>query len=105
MLENGRCKGCGEKLSGWEALLSNFRQDLFNPNLDDTLLAEYQIECFCVKVYLCPRFFVGDQFIDVRDQVGSSVNLGISWDGSTRYLDIHLPTREDINRLGSLQLT
>ena len=31
--------------------------------------------------------------------------MGISWDGSTRYLDIHPPTREDVNGLGSLQLT
>ena len=37
--------------------------------------------------------------------MGSSVKLGISWDGSTRYLDVHPLTREDVKRLGSLNLT
>ena len=37
--------------------------------------------------------------------MGHSVKLGISWYGSTRYLYVIPPTREDINRLGSLQLT
>ena len=37
--------------------------------------------------------------------MGSSIKLGISWDGSTRYLDISPPTRDDVERLGSLQLT
>ena len=37
--------------------------------------------------------------------MGHSVKLGISWEGSTRYLDISPPTREDVKRLGYLQLT
>ena len=37
--------------------------------------------------------------------MGCSVNLGISWDGFNRYLDISTSTREDVLRLGYLQLT
>ena len=37
--------------------------------------------------------------------MGRPIKLGISWDGSTRYLDVSPPTRADIERLGSLQLT
>ena len=39
------------------------------------------------------------------DQGGRSVKIGISWYGSTRYLDVNPPTREDVERLGSMQLT
>ena len=65
------------------------RQDFFNPNSDKTLLAEDQIKCFGVKVYLSPRVFSGKQLIDVREHVGNYVNMDISLDGSTRYLDAH----------------
>ena len=34
-----------------------------------------------------------------------SDKLGISWDGSTRYLDVSPPTRADVERLSSLQIT
>ena len=78
---------------------------MFNPNSDDNLVSEDQIECFGVKVYSCLRVFGGKHLIDAREQVGRSVKIGISWDGSTRYPDIHSPTREDVNRIGSLQLT
>ena len=32
-------------------------QAFFNPNLDETLLAEDQIDCYRVKVYSRPRVF------------------------------------------------
>ena len=35
----------------------------------------------------------------------STVKLDISWEGSTRYLEAHLPIREDVKKLGSLKLT
>ena len=98
-------KGVAKKRLNGNNYLLIVRQALFNPNSDKTLLAEDQIECFGVKVYLHPRAFGRKQLIDARCQVGNSVKLGISWDGSTRYLDIHPPTREDVNRLGSLKLT
>ena len=53
-------------------------------------------------MYSSPRFFCGKQLIDATYQVGISVKLGISWYGSTIYLDVHLPTRDDVKRLGSL---
>ena len=37
--------------------------------------------------------------------MGRVVKLGISWDGSTRYLDILPPYKADIERLGSLEIT
>ena len=80
-------------------------QDLFNPNLDKTLLAEDQIECYSFKVYYSPRVLGRKQLVKDRDQVGRSVKLGISWDGSTIYLDVIPRTREDVERLGYLQLT
>ena len=58
-----------------------------------------------VKVYSLPRLSCGKQMIDTRDQVGSSVKLGIYWDGSTRHLDVHPPTHEYVKRLGSMYLT
>ena len=82
-----------------------FRQDLFNPNLDKTLLAEDQIECYGVKVFSRPRVSGGKQLVEAREQVDRSDKLGISWDGSTRYLDVSPPTRADVERLSSLQIT
>ena len=81
------------------------RQYFFDPNLDKTLLAEYHIEGFGVKVYFRPRVFGGKKLIGAKYQVGFSVKLGISCDGSTRYLDVIPSTREDINSIGSLNLT
>ena len=43
------------------------RQDFFNPNSDETLLAEDQIECNGVKVFSRPRFFGGKQLVEARD--------------------------------------
>ena len=63
------------------------------------------MECFGVKVYSHTRVFGGKQLIDTRDQVGSSVKLGISRDGSTRYLNVHPQTRKEINRLSYLKPT
>ena len=77
----------------------------FNPNSDETLLAEDQIKCYGVKVYYFPRVFGGKQLVKDRDQVGRSVKIGIYWDSSTRYLNVRPPTREDVERLGSLKLT
>ena len=45
------------------------------------------------------------QLVESRNQVGILVKLGISWDGSTRYLDISPPTRADVERLSYLQIT
>ena len=89
----------------WRCYLVIVRQVSFNPNLDETLLVEDQTKCFGIKVYSSPWIFGGNQLIDARDQVGRSVNLGISWYVSTIYLDIHPLTMEDINRLGSLHFT
>ena len=69
------------------------RQDFFNPNLDKTLLADDQIECYGVKVYSHPRVFGGKQLVEARYQVGSSIKLGIFWGGSTRYFDVSPPNR------------
>ena len=76
---------------------------LFNPNSGENLLAEDQINCYGVKVYYRPRVLGGKQLVKARYQVGRSVKLGISWDGSTRYLDVILPTREDVKSLGSFE--
>ena len=78
------------------------RQALFNPSSDETLLAEDQIECHGVKVFYRPRVFGSKQLVEARDQVGRVVKLGISWDVSTRYLDISPPTKADVECLGSL---
>ena len=98
-------RGVLKNLLVWKRYLEILRQDFFNPNSDETLLAEDQIECYGVKVYSRPRVFGGRQLVKARDQVGRSVKLGISWDGSTRYLDVTPPTREDVARLGYLQFT
>ena len=81
------------------------RQDFFNPSSDETLLAEDKIECYGVKVFSRPRVFGGKQLVEARDQVGRVVKLGISWYGSTRYLDISPPTKADFECLGSLEIT
>ena len=52
-----------------------------------------------------PRLCGGKQIVEARDQVGRSVKLGISWDGSTRYFDARPPTRDNVERLDYLQLT
>ena len=80
-------------------------QAFFNKNSDKNLLAENQICCYCVKVYLRPRIFGGKQLVEARYQVGHQVKLVISWVGFTRYLDVSLPARKDIDRLGYLKLT
>ena len=68
-------------------------------------MSEDQIKCYGVKVYSHPRVFGVKQLVEARDQVGSSVKLDISSDGSTIYLDITPPTREDVERLGYFQIT
>ena len=57
-----------------------------------------------MKVYSRPRVFGGKQLVEAREQVGRSVKLGISWDSSTRYLDVSPPTREDVKILGPLNI-
>ena len=69
------------------------------------MLAEDQIECHSVKVYSRPRVFGGKQLVEAKDQVGRIVKLAISWDGSTRYLDISPPTKVDAATLSSLEIT
>ena len=81
------------------------RQAFFYPNSDETLLAEDQIECHGVKVFSRLRLLGGNQLVEARDQVGRFVKLVISWDSSTRYLDVSPPTRADVERLSSLQIT
>ena len=81
------------------------RHAFFNPSSDETLLAEYQIECNGVQVYTRPRVFGGDQKVVDRDQVGRLANLAIEWDGSTRYLNVTPPTRVDVLSLSSLEFT
>ena len=68
-------------------------------------MAEDQIDCYGVKVYSRPRVFREKKLVEARYQMGRSVKIGISWDGSTRYLDVSPPTREDIEMLGYLKLT
>ena len=70
------------------------RQASFNPNSDETLLGEDQIECYGVKVYSCPRISGRKQLVKARYQVGHSVKLGISWDDSTGYINFDPPTKE-----------
>ena len=81
------------------------RQAFFNKNSDETLLTEDNIDCNGVKVFSRPRVFGGNQLVEARYQVGRIVNLGISWDGSTRYLNISPPNRADVERLSSLHIT
>ena len=81
------------------------RQDFFNPNLEKTLLADDQIECYGVKVYSHPRVFGVKQLVEARDHVGRPVKIGISWEDSNIYLDVIPPTRDGVERLGSLHIT
>ena len=67
------------------------RQALFNSNSDETILAEYQIEFYGVKEYSCPRISGRKQLVEARFQVGCPIKIGISWDGSTIYLDVTPP--------------
>ena len=41
-------------------------QAFFNPNLDNTLLVEYQIECYGVKIYSRPRVFGGKKSLKIK---------------------------------------
>ena len=50
-----------------ESYLVIVRQDLFSPNLDENLLAEDQIKCHGVKVFLLPRVFGGKKLVEARD--------------------------------------
>ena len=43
--------------------------------------------------------------VEARDQVANPIKLVIAWYCSTRYLDISPPTRDDVERLSSLQIT
>ena len=70
------------------------RQALFNPNSDETIFSEYQIECYVVKVFSRPRVSGRKQLVKARYQVGHSVKLGISWDDSTGYINFNPPTKE-----------
>ena len=67
-------------------------------------MAEDQIECNGVKVFYSTRVFGGKKLVESRDQVGRIVKLGISWYGSTRYLNGSPPTRADAERLISLDI-
>ena len=44
-----------------------FSQAFFNPNSDETLLAEYQIDCYGIKVYYSPRVFGVKQLVEARN--------------------------------------
>ena len=54
-------------LDGKRYLIS-VRQAFFNPSSDETLLAEDQIDCHCVKVYSRPKVFGGDQMVATKVQ-------------------------------------
>ena len=84
-------KGVVKKRLDGKGYLVILGQAFFNKNSDETLLAEDQIECYGVKVYSHPRVFGGKQLVEAQDQVGRSIKIGISWDGSNRYLDITTP--------------
>ena len=101
----GRCEGCGENCLDGNRYLVILGQNIFNPNLDKTLLAEDQIKCYGVKVFLHPIVFCGEQLIDYRYQLGSQVKLGISWDVSTIFLNVRPQNIEDINGISSLHPT
>ena len=94
---SGRClqlvdsRGAVKNCLDGKSYLVILRQDFFNLNSDETLLAEDQIECYGVKVFSCLRVFCGKQMVEARDQAGCSVKLDISWDCSTRYLDVSPP--------------
>ena len=88
-----------------KSYLGIVRQDFFNPNSDKNLLAEDQIECHGVKVFSRLRVIGGNKLVEARDQLGTFVKLVILWDGSIRYLDFSPPTRADVERLSSLQIT
>ena len=62
-----------------KSYLEILRQALFNPNSDETLLAEDQFDWYGVKVYSHPRVFGGKKLVEARDQVGRSIKLRISW--------------------------
>ena len=49
-------------------------------------------------------FFITIQYT-IRYQVGRIVKLGLSWDGSARYLYVGPPVRDDVERLSYLQIT
>ena len=68
-------------------------------------MAEEQIKCYGIKIFSRRRVFGGKHLFEARYQMGRSVKLGISWDGSTRYLDVSPLTKVDVERLGSLQIT
>ena len=95
-------RGVVKNCLGGKSYLVILRQYFFNPNSNETLLAKDQIECYGVKVYSRPRVYGGKQLVEDRDQVGRSVKLGISWDDSTRYLDVIPPNMLDVDRLGFL---
>ena len=92
-LQSVDARGVVKNRLGGKRYLVIVRQGFFNPDLDDTLLAEDQIDCFCVKLYSRPRVFGGKQLVDARYKVGGPFKLDIYWGGSNIYLCIHPLTR------------
>ena len=72
----GELKNCLDR----KRYLVIVRQVVLNPDSDDTLLAEYQIECYGLKVYSCPSLFGGKQLVNAKYQIWKPVKLGIIWD-------------------------
>ena len=60
-------RGVAKNRLDGKSYLIMLRQDFFNPNSDETLLSEDQIECNGVKVFSRPRFFGGKQLVEARD--------------------------------------
>ena len=51
-------------------------------------------------MYSHPRLFGGQKFINSKYQVDFPVKLGILYDVSTRYIDLCIPTSDNIINLG-----
>ena len=109
--KTGRClqlvdaRGVVKNLLDGKRYLVILRQAFLNPKSEKTLLAVDQIKCYGLNVYSRPKVFGVKQLVEARYQVGHYDKMGISWDGSTRYIDVSLLTRDDVEKIGYLQLT
>ena len=54
--------------------------------------------------YIHVQGYSVEKLVKAKDRVGRSVKIGISWDGSTRYLDVSPPTKDDVDRIVYLQI-
>ena len=55
--------------------------------------------------YIHVQGYSVEKLVKAKDRVGRSVKIGISWDGSTRYLDVSPPpTKYDVDRIVYFQI-